>query len=203
MKGAEVVWLEPNCQAEQKGWYCCGRSPSHHGCMTPPLFRNGMVLLVFWLPTLSDLLLPSRFSIPCCFKWWKRRVFFLKKKLGRMMIQRLFVCWCSVGEESRTKESSSGGVWMRGIIVNLSPGLGFFVMSKVSFFLSQSLNGSVVFFTAGTRDGARYAGAGGAFGFGFVLFFSLANRGHVMVQRLFVAFGHEEGSVDILDKNII
>jgi hypothetical protein len=137
MKGAEVVWLEPNCQTEQKGCYCCGRSPSHHGCMTPPSFCNGMVLLVFWLPTLSDLLLPSRFSIPCCFKWWKRRFFFFffkKKKLGRMMIQRLFVCWCSVGEESRTEESSSGGVWMRGIIVILSPGLGFFVMSKVFFF---------------------------------------------------------------------
>jgi hypothetical protein len=80
MKGAEVVWLEPNCQTEQKGCYCCGRSPSHHGCMTPPSFCNGMVLLVFWLPTLSDLLLPSRFSIPCCFKWWKRRFFFFLKK---------------------------------------------------------------------------------------------------------------------------
>jgi hypothetical protein len=80
MKGAEVVWLEPNCQTEQKGCYCCGRSPSHHGCMTPPSFCNGMVLLVFWLPTLSDLLLPSRFSIPCCFKWWKRRFFFFFKK---------------------------------------------------------------------------------------------------------------------------
>ena len=119
------------------------------------------------------------------------------------MIQRLFVCWCSVGEESRTKESSSGGVWMRGIIVILSPGLGFFVMSKVFFFLSQSLNGSVVFLRL--EPGMVHATLvqGGAFGFGFLLLiFSLTNRGYVMVQRLFVAFGHAEGSVDILDKNI-
>lgn len=38
---------------------------------------------------------------------------------------------------------------------------------------------------------------GGAFGFGFLPFFSLGNRGYVMVRRLLVAFGHEEGSVDL------
>ena len=127
---------EPNCHADKKGCYCCGRSLSHHGFMTPPSFCNGMVLLVFWLPTLSDLLLPSRSLFLVALSSGKEGFFFFKKKkkLGRMMIQRLFICWCSVGEESRTKESSSGGVWMRGVIVILSPGLGFFVMSNVFFF---------------------------------------------------------------------
>ena len=64
---------------------------------------------------------------------------------------------------------------MRGIIVILSPGLGFFVMSKVFFFFFKpKLEWQCGFFTAGTRDGARYAGAGGSFWLWFspFLFFS-------------------------------
>ena len=55
--------------------YCLPFVLSNH--VTPPSFCNGMVLLVSWLSTLPDLLLPSRFSIPCCLKWWKS--WFFKK----------------------------------------------------------------------------------------------------------------------------
>jgi len=117
MKGAEVVWLEPNCQTEQKGCYCCGRSPSHHGCMTPPSFCNGMVLLVFWLPTLSDLLLPSRFSIPCCFKWWKRRFFFFfkKKNYGEWWSKGCLSAGVQWGRNHERKKAAAGGFGWEGL----------------------------------------------------------------------------------------